>query len=136
MKTGHSNTRLSLDRERMRFVYKVLSGYDTTLADKRKTALRQQLRGLPVDLRTNGLATMVASLSAAKDQLIGEKILASWLLGRCPALPDGAGTTGKVNNRALVRRCMECSRLEYLALQQEAVCVMEQAKLLSEALWP
>ncbi len=134
--TQTSNDRLSLAKVRMRFVFERLrtSGGD----QEQRQGIKQKLKGLPVSLRSNGLAVVAARLAADNDIYIGDNLLTHWLLRECPLFrgvaPDFDNKNPKI--QALVRWCMEMSRLEYEAVQQEALRLMEQSKLIAEALWP
>lgn len=135
--TGTGKERTSLEQQRMRFVYErfTRSGVSKDDADTMKRALK----GLPVSLRINGLAVVTARLAADRNVYVGEHLLAEWLLNECP-LFVGVAPRSPDNNRSglqlLMAWSMGMSRLEYEAVQQESMRLMEQAKLIAEALWP
>jgi len=120
--------RLSLTQERMRFLHnelhEVASGKE----------LKQKLRGLPVALRTNGLGVLLAQLAASSDknEKLAGGLLSRWLIEKYPP----AGNAGQANIKNLLVRCLEATRMEYESLQHESMALLEQAKLIAEALWP
>jgi hypothetical protein len=132
--TEINEERISLDQQRMRFVYELLLGSKVD-----QNSLKQTLKGLPVSLRTNGLAVVTARLATEKNLYVGENLLVNWLLEKCP-LFTGMVPENRKHNRnelqLLMQWCMEMSRLEYEAVQQESMRLLEQAKLVAEALWP
>ncbi|MCF6188078.1 MAG: type III-B CRISPR module-associated protein Cmr5 [Desulfobulbaceae bacterium] len=135
--TGPGKERTSLGQQRMRFVYERFTRSGVSKDDAK--TLKQVLKGLPVSLRTNGLAVVTARLAADRDVYAGEYLLAEWLLKECP-LFAGMAPQFRDNKSSGLQRlmawCMEMSRLEYEAVQQESMRLAEQAKLIAEALWP
>ncbi len=118
------------ERDRMRFLYKRFA----SIGDSTGKDLKTRLKGEPVAIRTSGLAVVAAQRAAStnsEDRIIGS-LLAEWLL-------EHARVFAKENKgeglRDLLEQCVNASRLEYEAAQQEALRLMEQAKLLAAALW-
>ena len=125
----------SLARIRMKYAYEYLK--NRTSGDEIKT----RLKGLPVEMRMNGLAVVGAKLCASteyKEKIIG-KMLAEWLLEKCPSSPFKTKTSLEQQNnplKQLLDLCIKANRFEYEAAQVEALTFLEQAKLIAEALWP
>ncbi len=119
------------ERDRMRFLYKRFESIGSETGEDLKT----RLKGTPVAIRASGLAVVAAQLAAsanAEDSII-RSLLAEWLLTRATIF---AGDKQGEGIKDLLARCVQSSRLEYEAAQQEALRLMEQAKLLAAALWP
>ena len=118
------------ERQRMSFLYQRLASIGKTSGKDLKT----RLKGMPVALRTSGLAVVAAQLNASdcpEDKRIGD-LLAPWLLTHATVF---SGEKQGEKMRDLLEQCVQASRLEYEAAQQEALRLMEQAKLLALALW-
>ena len=127
--------RLSLTRKRMRFLYDKLDGY----SEGRK--LKTKLQGMPVALRINGLAVILTGLASATDhsERFITAILVHWLLQEYDIIPQEKQqelTRGQPNIQHLLFHCLNASRIEYETLQHESMALLEQAKLIAEALWP
>ena len=124
----------SLQRERMQFIH-------GELGSKKNEKLKQRLKELPVMLRTNGLATVSALLTAGEssDGIIAD-MLTRWLLDKTPIFSkptEQIEQTGSSNARTrLINQCMDATMPEYELMQMEALAFLEQAKLMVEALWP
>ncbi len=135
MKDGEARDR---ERMRMHFLYKRFQDIGPQTGEN----LKVRLKGMPVALRSSGLAVVAARLAASPDSgrdrtvdaMIAD-LLAEWLLENTMVFAgqEKQGTTGI---RALLHHCVEAGRLEYEAAQQEASRLLEQAKLLAAALWP
>ncbi|MBF0108891.1 MAG: hypothetical protein HQL76_06940 [Magnetococcales bacterium] len=110
------------ERERNRLIYDKVSSWKR---DQEKAV--QRVRGLPVRLRTQGLVMVVADLIRGGDPCDDRmlEILAEGLLGRTPSS----------NFLDLLKECIEADRGGYLKMQHEAMVLMEQTKVLAEALW-
>ncbi len=126
-------------RERMRFLY----GQFQNIGSRTGEELKTRLKGVPVALRASGLAVVAAQLAASPDSpgegsrvvdgMIAD-LLAEWLLENTSIFSGQAGGSGRPI-RNLLQHCVLAGRLEYEAAQQEALRLMEQAKLLAAALW-
>jgi len=117
------------ERDRMRFLYNRFA----SIGGKTGENLKIRLKGEPVAIRSSGLAVVAAQRAAStnsEDRIIGS--LLEWLLGPAKVFAhEGKGE----EMRDLLEQCVNASRLEYEAAQQEALRLMEQAKLLAAALW-
>ncbi len=129
--------RLSLKRLRMRFVYGILSRYDNDLPGTRKKELGRELKGLPISLRVNGLATLAARMAADGNEYLGNNLLGRWLLEECPTLQGiRSQKIEGISMKSLVAWSLAMTRTEYQVVQKEAMQLLEQAKLIGAALWP
>lgn len=133
MSGRESKNRRNLKQARMRFVYQVLSGYAKNPKEKELAAA---LKSLPISLRQNGLATVAARMAAEKNQYLGDNLLGRWLLKECPVLQGMQPQTNNTSMRALVDWCLKMDRSGYQVVQNEAMLLLEQAKLIGAALWP
>ena len=125
----------------MRFIYKELQGYR---GDGNK--LKKLLNGLPISLRCNGLAVVVAQLATSsggrdedrnsnRDLFIVEKLLAKWLTERFGWFTDVLDRQDHVDVKQLVYLCIHLSRLDYIVAQRESILLLEQAKLIAGVFW-
>ncbi len=133
MSGRESKNRQDLKQERMRFAYQVLSGY---VKKTREKELAAALKSLPISLRQNGLATVAARMAAGENQDLGDNLLGRWLLQECPVLQGVQPQNGSTSMKTLVGWCLDMDRGTYQAVQNEAMLLLEQAKLIGAALWP
>lgn len=117
----------TLSAQRQQFVLEVLSklgGPDLTT----------RLKGAPIQVRQLGLVTTLATLGQEKtleDRIIGNDILAVWLLSRCPVLKTDA--VDRPTLKALLTQCIQDQKLStYRAMQQEALQILEVSKRLAQ----
>ena len=133
MSGRESKNRQDLKQERMRFAYQVLSGY---VKNPKKKELAAALKSLPISLRQNGLATVAARMAAEENRSLGDSLLGKWLLRECPVLQGMQPQVDNTSMRALIDWCLKMDRRTYQAVQNEAMQLLEQAKLIGAALWP
>ena len=98
----------------------------------------QRVKGLPVQIRAQGLMQTLAVLMADdKPQVrrLGD-VTGRWLLEDAPyrALSEATGTDTWSHSRRLLEACMKASRLEYAWAQQEAILLLDQIKIYADAL--
>ena len=125
----------SLSRRRARFAFGRLRGASDM------DGLAQVLKGLPIQVRTQGLSTVLA-LMMADDGKPGiravRELVVGWLKhDDCPAKPllgSQQGGQEAPPDEALLRWCIEAGNGSYRAVQAEAAALLDQAKLLAAAL--
>ncbi len=126
---------LSLAAARARYAYDNVADW----SEKWCKDANQRVKGLPVQVRTQGLMVSIALLMN-EDTNQSRKLaalLADWLLRQAPVqiLPwtghAGNGPTG----RDLLEACAKGARMPVLAAQREAIAILEQVKLYAQALW-
>lgn len=112
---------------RARFVYQRKRLWDNSEAVTR-------LKGLPIEIRTQGLGTVVATLLAADDATSRGlvQLIAEWLRegGMVPA-SENAPRSGDGN--AMLKWMANCEPAAYLAAGVETMALLETAKLLAAA---
>jgi hypothetical protein len=119
-------------QERTRFAHECVAGWGRSAADA-----ATRLKGLPVEVRTGGLGTAVAVLlrEGGRDSGLLAGMLAEWLLRRSPRrLPGFDDARGHADGRRLLELLARADALDYRAAQREALALLEQAKLLADAL--
>jgi CRISPR-associated protein (Cas_Cmr5) len=115
---------IDLSHQRARFAFERVKAWD------RAQEAAQLVKGLPVSLRTLGLAQAVAMLTrrgAAARELAND--LCGWLLDRSPMKPLGEGRADPVG---LVERVTESSPQAVHAAEDEAIRFLEVVKLFGE----
>jgi hypothetical protein len=119
-----------LPRERARFVAEAVERWRSE-SFAAKAAKRCQ--SLPVQVRAQGLTIAVALLlrGEREDRAVAD-LLATWLLREAPARTLQAADTPSA--RALLRAVTQADRASYLGAQHEALRLLDQLKLLSDAL--
>lgn len=120
-------------QERTKFAYEKVSGWS---GQGKETATR--LKGLPVEIRVGGLGTAVAVLlreDRPESRNLAD-LLAEWLLSRSPRRPLESSTSEqrRGDRRSLLAELARAEPSEYRAAQREALALLEQAKLLADAL--
>ena len=134
----------SLRHQRARFAYERIREWPAPSA----RAAAARAKGLPIQLRTQGLGTTVAMLTnQASDRdgpeddaalLVG--LLADWLLRESPRQPFGERERGDTAKNArewrleLLDACCRSDRATYMAAQAEALALLEEVKILTQAL--
>ncbi|MBL8470792.1 MAG: hypothetical protein KF778_19810 [Rhodocyclaceae bacterium] len=100
--------------------------------------ITQRLKGLPVQMRSQGLANTLALLMADDKFHVAvlAEILARWLLEKSPLrpLPETGGPAHWGAPRRLLDACVKARRIEYAWAQIEAIALMDQLKLFAGAL--
>ncbi len=118
----------SIKQRRMEFAYEQLNNF----GNKKEIATR--LKGLPIAIRMNGLAVVVAQFSSSDEIRPIGKMLSKWLLKECPMNTFPKQTEDNANIKKLLELCIQAIRTEYAAAQQEAIAFLDCAKLIAEAL--
>jgi hypothetical protein len=115
------------------------SAYQWLKTLKNREALgkvKQRAQGLPVEVRTQGLSVVVATL-IKEDRPESRELargLADWLLGESVWGKSAGSRPGEGTGLQLLDRAIGCSRPEYLMLQAEALAYLEHVKRLASAL--
>lgn len=130
----------TLTRQRARFIYEKTSAWNgDTLA---KDALAR-VKGLPVQVRAQGLGTAVALLlrEEKKDASELAELIAKWLFVNRDGPYKKPGWLTRPQKRReiaedLLVATIEAPTLDYLAAQAEALAFLDQLKLVLEALTP
>lgn len=93
----------------------------------------QRVKGLPVTIRTLGLAQGVAMLARDRSPAARElaEDLCGWLLAEAPVKPLGAGRADAVG---LIERVVAASPQAVRAAEEEAIRFLEVLKLFGELL--
>ena len=129
MEETHDHHDINLIRGR--YCYQVVASDKIWQTDKETLAI---LKGLPIQLRTQGLMVTLAFLMTKKSNLTHVvDLLACWLLRDAPYK---LLTTSQVSGKNLLVACASkhTSNLVYLSVQKEAILLAEQAKLYAVAL--
>lgn len=130
MSTSHD-----LRAARARFAYDEAAGWKK---DVRKPTT-QRVKGLPVQMRTQGLMQTLAVLMADDREYVRHlaEVTGKWLLFEAPyrALQEaGSAQPHWGYARRLLESCMKASRLEYAWAQLEAIQLLDQIKIYADAL--
>ena len=116
---------VDLDRERTRFLLERLGRSTPPSPDD----IARYMGGVPVALRTQGLAVTLALLrDGASAQKEIARLIGQWLCTRWPAAPEG------IDADKLLGRLDRLDPHLYQAMQAEALALCERLKLLSNAL--
>lgn len=121
-----------LPRMRAKFVMERIGGWN---GQSWKSEAVTRVKSLPVQIRSQGLTVGIAVLlreGSASAEIA--KILAEWLFGGAPVRPLGA-PSGSKTGQALLRAAVDADRASYLAAQREALGLLDELKLLSDALY-
>ena len=119
----------SLSRRRAAFAYQRLVG----AGDKKELA--QILKGLPIQVRNQGLSTVLALLISGDDRIARTvlELTVKWLTNdQCATKPVLDLQQGDPDN--LLRWCVEADNASYRAVQAEVLALLDQAKILAAAL--
>ena len=125
----------SLAAERARFAYAEVASWGKVL----QKAAPPLSRGLPVQVRIQGLQVTVATLMRSNTAEARElaDLLARWLLDRGPRrvfdpdrVPDASSHAAR-----LLGACVEADRASYLAARTEAIAFLDQVKVYADALY-
>lgn len=125
-----------LRAERSRFLLDQLQGWKKEMKDDAIGRAVKRVRSLPIEVRAEGLSTVVAILLAdSKKEIAGlAELLAQWLLVKHPRSPLGeAGRDARAS--ALLNLCVRAERQRYQAAQTEALELIAQLKILGDALY-
>jgi hypothetical protein len=115
----------SLDRRRALYAWGQIRGRKLSPEDIAR------LKGLPIEVRTLGLITVVALLEEDDEGLV-LPLLKDWLLRECPRRALAAKEHESPLN--LLDACIRAPRKQYLAAQREAISFLYQVKILACAL--
>lgn len=130
MKTQPRSLERSRTQEALAVVREATGRLDIAKAD-----LKACLEGLPVELRTRGVALTVAALQhrkAAEPRAIAEWI-AKWLMADCPAAPLAPVGTLPPTVDGLLRRLETIDAAQWAAATTEAIAFVGQAKVFAGA---
>lgn len=117
----------SVDRKRARHAYEMITAYGRDLGP-----ICARAQGLPIEVRTQGLTTVLATL--VKNEKRSEcSELASWL-ARWLIESSGLAQLERRGPLGLLEWATNCSRDEYQALQAEALAYLEHVKRLLSVL--
>ena len=120
----------SLSRRRAAFAYQRLVG----AGDKKELA--QILKGLPIQVRSQGLSTALALLISGDDRIARTvlDLTVEWLTNdQCATKPVLDLQQGDPHT-TLLRWCVEADNASYRAVQAEVLALLDQAKILAAAL--
>lgn len=120
---------------RARFAYRRVSEWEGQPWKKEAVNLA---KSLPIVLRMQGMAVSLANLirmdSAQSRELA--RTVSDWLLKDWPLRASIPSASGGNDPKTLLVACIEAEALgTYLALQREALALMEQIKLFGDALY-
>jgi hypothetical protein len=128
-----AGAREGLDRKRARAAYELVQDH----IERWEESERNHIKGLPVQLRTQGLAIVVATLLADTKRVsrdVNEGV-AGWLGTVLPELVVERRADSNAPRAAdLLRASVKLGRTEYLAVQREALAFLEDVKLFTDAL--
>jgi hypothetical protein len=122
----------SLKRKRARFAYDRVMAWDASWREKAV----QRIKGLPVQVRTQGLSTALATLihqDNAESRALAD-LLADWLLNDSPHKPLDVRTLQARDRDALLKLLVRADRASYLAAQCEAIGLLDEVKTLGQAI--
>ena len=128
-----SDTRYQqMSRQRNRFVYR----WVVSLTEREQKEVAALAQGLPVTLRSQGLAVTIARLFSSDNnssQLLSRLFL-EWLTQSAGEfLPSLSGS--RKNQAEFLEAVLEMDRPDYLAFQREAMAFSEQVKLITKAVY-
>jgi CRISPR-associated protein Cmr5 len=126
---------LSLVAARARYAYDDVANW----SEKWSKEANKRVKGLPVQVRTQGLMVSIAMLMS-EDTHQSRKLaalLADWLLRQAPVqvLPWTGHAGSRPTERELLDACSKGAHIPMLAAQREAIAILEQVKLYAQALW-
>ena len=115
----------NLQKERMRRALRIVDDWPNHLRQE----AAQRAKGLPVELRTQGLVVTVTTLMNGSHGHLAND-LARWVLDEAPHKPLSAWTGGENRSpaRRLLQACLEADRAAFLAAQAEALALAEHIK--------
>ena len=125
----------SLSQRRAAFAYQKLVG-----AGGNNKELAQSLKGLPIQMRNQGLSTALALLISRNDSTAGKMLdlIVDWLTSSgCPTKPLLSRQPDQPNPygpNELLGWCVEADNASYRTVQAEVLALLEQAKILAAAL--
>lgn len=126
------SARDDLPRLRAKFVMEQIGAWRD--ASFRKDAVTR-VKSLPVQIRAQGFTVALAVLlrEGGPSAEIA-RIVAEWLLGAAPVKTLRA-KDGQKSGAALLHAAVDADRPSYLAAQREALGLLDELKLLSDALY-
>lgn len=118
------NDKPTLQERRIRFAFDVVKGWSRNAFNDPV----QRAKGLPVQLRTQGLVVTLATLMDGGHAHFADTI-ARWLLREAPCKPlaQWAEDQGSSASR-LLAACVRADRSAYLSAQAEALALVEHIK--------
>lgn len=122
----------SIKCKRARFAYERVVAWD---ASWRERAV-QRVKGLPVQVRTQGLGTALATLihqDNVESRALAD-LLADWLLNDSPHKPLKQETAQSADRHALLAALVRADRASYMAAQSEAIGLLDEVKTLGQAI--
>lgn len=124
----------SIASERNQFAYQVVKNWDPTLRADATTLAK----GLPIQVRSQGLGTVIAWLMTRSTSDLAARnllnILGSWLLHSSPRSPFAREEDdGRNAGEKLLEAWMNADRPEAMAAQRDAMGMLEQLKVFAEA---
>jgi hypothetical protein len=133
MSAGKATEAVELDRVRARLAYDLLVDQKRFTVD---SEVATRVKSLPVQVRTQGITVALATLmrgSGSSTKLA--ELIATWLLDRsCPAELADRDAPGKPTPERALGALIKAKRITYILAQQEALALVEQAKLIADAL--
>ena len=113
-----------LQKQRMQRALRIVDEWPATLRQE----AAQRSKGLPVELRTQGLAVTIATLMNGPHAHLADT-LARWVLDDAPHKPVEAWTAAEGRPaRRLLQACLDADRPAFLATQAEALVLAEHIK--------
>ena len=115
-------------RARARFAFEAVENWGSWKKDA-----TQRVKGLPVQLRTQGLPVTIATL-LREDKVNTRELahlIARWVMDEAPHKPL---PKQKPQAKDLLEACIRADRASYMAAQTEALSLLEQVKLFADAL--
>jgi hypothetical protein len=122
-----------LRSERAKYSYDAV----TLWADRLREETTRRVKGLPIEIRIQGLMVTLATLISDGKETSRHlsDLLARWLLAEAPYRTlTGAAPERQPSSGLLLEICSKASRGQYAAAQREAVLLFEQIKIFADAL--
>ena len=122
----------SIKRKRARFAYERVAAWDANCRDKAV----QRVKGLPVQVRTQGLGTALATLihqDNVESRALAD-LLADWLLSVSPRKPLKQEPAQSGDRHSLLAALVRADRASYMAAQIEAIGLLDEVKTLGQAI--
>jgi hypothetical protein len=124
----------SLSRNRAAYAYSRLHNIPKETIEK----IQQRLKGLPIQVRTQGLSIAFAVLASDDSRVPRDliELIIGWLLHEESPVKSILPIKSADQNRKpeFFRWCMESDSASYRAVQREAISFLETAKVISAAI--
>ncbi len=124
----------SIARQRAIFAYERASKWKRTSWGDRAF---KEVAVLPITIRTQGLSTTIARM-LHKGKVEHQEIvrtIAEWLLEECPVSPLGYPQSSASDFAVeLLEAALRADRRSYMAAQAEALAILEQLKIMAQAI--